>query len=349
MRWARCSTWISASDVVIEGRYFDGRSSASQPAQLLIGIDRLVRVVGVPQGREVPLASVQISDRLGRTPRRITFDDGAVFETLDNDAVDAALAPLVQRTLGSQVDLWERHWPEAIIALVAIAVLAVLFVRNGIPAMANLAARTLPPSVDSAIGMQGLELLDKSLMKPTKLPAARQQVLLKRFDAMTAPLKDGHRYRLELRSAPAVGANAFALPNGIVVMTDELVALAENDDEIISVLAHEIGHVRGRHSLRMLLQSAGVAALTLALFGDVSAVSGIATSLPAMLLNAKHSRQFEREADEFSRKWLRENGIPERRFDDMLCRLEKGTPAGPDVSYLSSHPPTQERANCKRT
>jgi Zn-dependent protease with chaperone function len=129
-------------------------------------------------------------------------------------------------------------------------------------------------------------------------------------------------------------------------MTDELVALAQNDDEIIAVLAHEIGHVRGRHALRMILQSAGVAAITLAVFGDVSSTSALAAALPAVLLNAKHSREFEHEADGFAKSWLREHGIPERRFDDLLCRLEKQSPAGTEVRYLSSHPPTEERANC---
>ena len=56
------------------------------------------------------------------------------------------------------------------------------------------------------------------------------------------------RYRLELRSGEALGANALALPSGIVIMTDDLVALAKSDDEIGAVMAHELGHVRGRHA-----------------------------------------------------------------------------------------------------
>ena len=62
---------------------------------------------------------------------------------------------------------------------------------------------------------------------------------------MTKPLDDGHVYQLEFRHGGYIDANAFALPSGIIVMTDELVELAKSDDELISVLAHEIGHVRG--------------------------------------------------------------------------------------------------------
>jgi Zn-dependent protease with chaperone function len=331
---------------VIDGQFLDGQSSTPQAAQLEIGSDGVLHVSGTGVPRDAPLASVRISDRLGRTPRRIQFEDGAVFETLDNDAVDAALGALNQRSFSGRVDRWERRWHVVVGALLAIVVISVVSVRYGLPLLANVAAHTLPVSVDRAIGAQGLELLDRAFLEPSKLPAARQQQLRKRFDQMTAELADGHRYRLELRLGDKIGANALALPNGIVVMTDELIALAQNDDEIVSVLAHEIGHVRGRHALRMLLQSAGVAALTLAVFGDVSSISGVAASVPAVLLNAKHSREFEREADAFARDWLRGHGIAQRRFDDLLCRLGKASPSGPDIRYLSSHPPTEERANC---
>lgn len=53
--------------------------------------------------------------------------------------------------------------------------------------------------------------------------------------------------------APQIGANAFALPDGTLVVTDELVELAgDNDDEVLAVLAHELGHIHERHGLRLL-------------------------------------------------------------------------------------------------
>jgi Zn-dependent protease with chaperone function len=153
---------------------------------------------------------------------------------------------------------------------------------------------------------------------------------------------------LELRSGDAVGANALALPSGIIVMTDDLVELAQHDDELVAVLAHEIGHVRGRHALRQLLQTAGVSALALAVLGDVSSISGLASAIPA-LLQAKHSRDFEREADVFAKQWLMKNNIAPERFDAILCRLDAavGSAVSSDVlDYMSSHPPTSERARC---
>ena len=331
---------------MIEGRYFDGRSSTPHPAQVQIGVDRIVRVIFEGSERDAPLASVAVSDRVGRTPRRLGFDDGAVFETLDNDGVDRALEMVGQRHFSGRVARWEGRWQVAVGALVAVVVLAVVFIRFGVPLIANAAAHVLPASVDRAISAQGLDILDRTVLADSALPATRQQQLRDRFGQMTATLKDGHVYHLELRKGGPLKANAFALPDGTIVMTDELIQLAQNDDEIVAVLAHEIGHVRGRHALRMLLQAAGVAAITLTVYGDVASTSALAASIPTVLINAKHSRQFEEEADAFAKLWLREHGIPQQRFDDLLCRLEQSSPSGDELKYLRSHPPTAERAQC---
>jgi Zn-dependent protease with chaperone function len=331
----------------MEGQYFDGHSSTPQPAQLDIGADGVVRLTAGAISREALLTTVQVSDRLGRTPRRLRFDDGALFETLDNDAVDAGLELRGQRRFSGHVDRWERRWGVVIGALVAVVLISVLFIRYGIPLLANVGAKMLPTSVDRAIGVQGLDLLDRTFLDDSTLSAARQKELRDRFTQMTNPLQDGHEYRLEFRGGGALEANALALPNGIIVVTDELVALAKHDDEIVAVLAHEIGHVRERHALRMLLQSAGVAAITLALFGDVSSTSALVASIPAVLIDAKHSRDFEQEADAFAKQWLKEHGIAQQRFDDLLCRLQKDAGTSEELSFLSSHPPASERANCR--
>jgi hypothetical protein len=97
----------------------------------------------------------------------------------------------------------------------------------------------------------------------------------------------------------------------------------------------------------MILQSAGVGVIAFVVLGDVSSVSTLAAAAPA-LLNAKHSRDFEREADVFAKEWLTEHHIPTTRFDDLLCRMahEHGG-GGPSLTYLESHPPVDEQAKCQ--
>ncbi len=286
---------------------------------------------------------------MGNIARRITFPDGGVFESHENDAIDEALESVNLKPRAGWLHKLESRWRLVFASLAAVASLSAVFVHWGVPAMAKQVARILPAEADRAIGIGTLDTLDKLMFGDTTLPKPRRAALTRRFDAMTRPLDDGHVYRLEFRSAPAIGANAFALPSGIVVVTDELVAMAKSDDEVVAVLAHEIGHVRGRHALRQMLQAAGISALAVALLGDLSSISGVLSSAP-VLLTAKHSRDFEREADGFARQWLRDNGIAESHFDAILCRM-MGTEARTDedaVDFFASHPPAGERARCPR-
>jgi Zn-dependent protease with chaperone function len=295
----------------------------------------------------MPLSGVEISERVGRIPRRLTLPDIGVFETTDNESVDRALAAL-GRSPGL-VHWLEARWSVAIASLVVVAVGSLLFVRFGVPAIANLAARTLPVSVDRVLGAQTLELLDRILLEPSALSASRQLELQQRFEAMTPDRDEGRNDRLELRAAPTLGPNALALPSGIIVMTDELVLLAEHDEELVAVLAHELGHVRGRHALRQLLQSSGVSAVAFALLGDISSASALLSAAP-VLIEAKHSRDFEREADAFAKEWLAGNAIPAHRFDAILCRMQSesgGDADSPIARYLSTHPTTDERVRCE--
>jgi len=332
---------------MIAGRYFDGTSSVGAQAFLTLGADGIARLHGLPLRIEAPADALKFSERVGSIPRRVTFPEGGVFETRDNDAIDEARQTLGLKGGRTWLHRLESRWNVVLGSLAAVVLLSVAFVQWGVPAIANQVARVMPVQADRAIGMGTLDMFDRSLFEPSKLPAKRRNELSKEFAAMTAPLDDGHQYQLEFRNSQSIGANAFALPSGIVVMTDDLVKLAKSDEEIIAVLAHEIGHVRGRHALRQLLQAAGISALAVALLGDVSSISGILSGAPA-LLHAKHSRDFEREADAFARQWLREHDIDETKFDAILCRMTKtaGQSETEAIDYFSSHPPTDERVRC---
>ena len=142
-------------------------------------------------------------------------------------------------------------------------------------------------------------------------------------------------------------SDLFALPGGTLLMTDKLVRLAQNDDQISAVLAHEIGHVRHRHGLRLGLQAAGIAALSAALFGDAVSITGLAVTLPTAILQNGYSRELETEADDYAFVRLKEVGISPKAFAEMMELFEKQahekSPKGSAMDYLSTHPATANR------
>jgi len=229
----------------------------------------------------------------------------------------------------------------------------------GLPAASEWLAFQMPDAALARMGSSTLDVLDRIALSPSKLPAARQQQLRDAFALLAAPGGAQTRYTLHFRDGGTIGANAMALPDGTLVVTDQLVALAAHDEEILAVLTHELGHVQRRHGLRMLIQGSIVAFVVSFYIGDVSSV---AAGLPTLLLQARYSRNHETEADHFGAAMLKANGISPQRLAQMLEKLEAAHRAkaaaksdkdktatesqarrGGIGDYLASHPATRER------
>ena len=335
----------------MQALYFDGKSSAGkevivEPAKNAYG-QPLVRARGAGIDLAWPLEEVRISERVGNSRRFLYFPDGSQCETGDNDGVDAMFAAKVPAS-ARLLQRWEGGMRYALAALAVTLVIAVATVIWGIPALAKQVAFALPEATETLIGRDALAALDQFLFKPSKLPPERQDALKKLLTGMVAGQPDAARFRLELRQGGRAGPNAFALPAGLIVVTDELVALAREDRELEAVLAHEIGHQRQRHILRQLLQDSATALLIAVFMGDVTSVTSLAAAAPTLLLRAKFSRDFEREADDYALDYLAKRAISPDAFTAILQRMEEkqtGRKAGDkDASdYLSSHPATRDR------
>jgi len=294
---------------------------------------------------DVDLATARFSARIAHITRRISFANGGYFETADNDGIDQLLAALRQPR--SWVQWLERQWPVALLSLVLVVGISVWTVTSGLPWLAGRIANHIPPSVDAALGGGVLQILDGQLLQPSTLSAQRQQELQQQFAAVIPQNRSDYRWQLQLRDGQSIGANAFALPGGTVVMTDQLVDLSRHDEELVSVMAHEAGHVLRRHGVQQLVQGVGVSALATVVFGDVTSLSTLTGAAPA-LLQARYSRDMEREADVYARDWLSRHAIPQQRFDDLLCRLAAKHNDERDAlnDYFASHPAVSDRAHC---
>lgn len=329
--------------IAVSGTYYDGRTSRGIPCVLHIDHDGAVWFDGAAAAR-IPFVDLNISDRIGNIPRAITFPDGARFETADNDAIDRALAAFDRAKTTRLIHLLETRGRYIVVALVAVVAFSWAFVQFGIPAMAKYAAFALPAETNAAIGKGVLDLLDRAMLKPSTLDTETQSRFTEHFARMAQEQPPGFDYRLHFRDAGKLGANAFALPSGAIVVTDALVRLAEHDEEVLAVLAHEFGHVANRHGMRRMLQDSAIGLLIVAITGDVSSTSTIIAALPTLLVEAQYSQAFEREADRHALAYMQRHRLDPIHFVTLMERLEKekGGPRGA-LTYISSHPPTEER------
>lgn len=290
------------------------------------------------------LGAVKVSNRVGRIPRRVQFADGSLFETPDNDAIDALFRGQRGHRSG-WVHEFERFHPRLLAAVVGVVLLAGLVYRYALPAMVEVAVVVTPPAATRALAAGTLASLDQAVFSPSELPEEQQETIESRFKAMAAHAERGaDGYNLNFRKGGVIGPNAFALPDGTLVLTDELVELAGTDeDAILGVLAHEIGHVDEEHSLRQLYRAAGTAGLIMLVAGDIGSAGEEILTNGALLLTLSYSRTAESEADRISVDLMAKSGNDPAAIGRFFALLQEKFELGDEASMLSTHPGVGDR------
>jgi predicted Zn-dependent protease len=149
--------------------------------------------------------------------------------------------------------------------------------------------------------------------------------------------------------------NAFALPGGFIGINLGLIAMTTSDDELASVLGHEMSHVTQRHIVRSIGQQQRLSMVSIAsmILGVLAAsrapqaaealiVGGQAASVQGQL---NFSRDMEREADRVGYGVMTTAGYSPAGMSSMFEKLEQATHLNDDGSYpyLRTHPLTAER------
>ncbi len=316
--------------------YFDGRTARVQRVTLQAAGEDLV-VTGEGVDVRVPFAQVQVDERLGRAPRRLRFRDGTFCEISDLNALDALLSSMAHRD--GWVDRMQRHRQFVLLSLAACAVVAVAGYKWGLPWMAAKGAAKMPLPVSQRLSDQALRILEGNILFPSNIAPDRQHALSEKFHALRLPEGGLPAGELLFRSSPQLGANAFALPDGTIVVLDDLVTLLD-ERQILATFAHEEGHVHGHHGLQLMLQSSVVGIFLAFYIGDISSLLAVA---PATLMQAKYSRELEQQADDYAARVLLRNGMQVAFLAEALQNLAKSHPQAAQPGYLSSHPATDER------
>lgn len=343
---------------MIEARYFDGLSARAQPVRLRIEGGDLVAAMDEGASARWPLAQVRWPERTRHGQRIVHLPGGGQLDIADAAAFDAWRAANGVRE--SWVVRVQQHWRATLIACVLLLALVAAGYRWGVPWAADALVAAVPAEADRAVGEVALTDLRKRWLGPSKVPAARQQALRELFAAALRAAPAAERPpALELHfhdGGKVLGANAFALSGGSIVVTDEMVALLEgHDDTLVGVLGHEAGHVTERHGMRALARAALVGMATSVALGDFSTVLA---GVPATLAHLSYSRDAEREADRHAAQLLVASGRSPEAMVVLFERLaakrngskpprdrgDREQPGGEPLGIaLASHPLDAER------
>lgn len=210
-------------------------------------------------------------------------------------------------------------------------------------------------------GVEALTLTDAQMaqyvkesvdwMDANNTVAAENDPYTVRLRRLTAGLTDADGIPLNFKVYKVVDVNAFACPDGSVRVFSSLMDIMD-DDELLGIIGHEIGHVAKRHSKKAFKQKL----LTGALKDGIAATGGTAAALAEStlgemgeaLIGAKYSQKQENEADEFGYEFLKKNG---KNPWGMVMAFEKflemeGNSSSQSNYFqrmFSSHPQTKAR------
>jgi Zn-dependent protease with chaperone function len=318
--------------------YFDGRSARAQRVLLWVDAGTL-HIEGDGVDLQLPARHVQWPERQRHGERQAHLPEDGLLTSPDAAAWDAWVAA---SRIGpdSLTVRWMQSWHAALGSLLlTIAVLAAGYVW-GLPAAAQQVAAWLPERLHQQVGDAAIDSFREDWLLPSKLPAERQAALRAQFEQAvrrTPAFAAAPAWTLHFHATPkhGMGANAFALPGGHIVVTDDLVELLKDrPDVLIGVLGHELGHVQHQHGMRSVVQVGVLSAVAALVFGDIST---LLTTAPVLLGHAAYSRDFEHEADRDAARLMRANGwdpagfgVLFERLRDQHARRGKGADKGTD-------------------
>lgn len=145
--------------------------------------------------------------------------------------------------------------------------------------------------------------------------------------------------------------NAFALPGGQISVTAGLIqALQPTEGELAGVLAHEIGHVVGRHSAEQMAKAQltqGLASAAAIAAYDPDNPGSAAQAQIALLIgqavNMRYSREDELEADRLGVRFMAEAGYDPRSMASVMAKLAQAGGGARGPEFLSTHPNPENR------
>lgn len=177
-------------------------------------------------------------------------------------------------------------------------------------------------------------------------PAIRDPISDVGLDLAEASPRPDMPYQFQIVNTNVI--NAFAVPGGFIYMNRGLIQASDRMSEVVGVLAHEVGHIVGRHSAEQ-IERAQNANLGLALgsiiFGAPGQLARIGVNVGANLYFSKHSRSDEAEADSLAVALMLDTGWDPRGFLSFLRTMLDSREDRPGTleSLFASHPLTEER------
>jgi beta-barrel assembly-enhancing protease len=220
------------------------------------------------------------------------------------------------------------------IALALILLIAITYFY-AVPFVAEKAVAIIPESYDQKLGKMAYNnclMLDEINPEKTKT-----------LNEFAKYLKFAKSKKLNFTVINSETINAFALPDGNIVVYTGILESMKSYEELIALIGHEATHVNNRHSMKLLCRDLSGYLFVSAILGDANAVMAVITENANSLQSLSFSREYETEADTEGFKIMMKNKVNPNGMTQLFKRLQNAEKNVSIPVFLSTHPITEDR------
>ena len=270
------------------GHFFRNLSSKQEAGEIIIR----KQTASIKSGEVQICKNVKIQSIQGR--RDIYLSNGFLFTI--SELLTAEQENIYLNKHEKIINWLEVFSLRKAVILSAVLLVGIICIRLALYSSIHFLVAVFPSNWEEKIGNNAYTSLAKVAFEKTELPPKKISILLNKANEMVSAngLKNSNIY---FHKSDLFGGNALAFPGGPIVVTDDLVTLLDQDDLILAVIAHELAHIKQRHSLHQIMEVVGIAAIASVLFGSTDSLIEEASLVAVNLWASKKSRSFEKEAD----------------------------------------------------
>lgn len=152
-----------------------------------------------------------------------------------------------------------------------------------------------------------------------------------------------NKNKLQVHIIESNEINAFALPNGHIIILTGLINASENPEELSGIISHEIAHLELNHVMKKLIKEFGLTAIISISSGNTGAE--IIKEMTKLISSSAFDRSMEKEADLKAVEYLVNANINPESFADFLYKLsDKENKYSKYTTWISTHPESKKRA-----
>lgn len=324
--------------IEIKAFYFDGKTSEKKHVTVQLSESAAVVLLETPLRYE--RKEIQAESPMANLPLVLDFKDGSRVEVPPENFKYKEVSFFFSKK-SQLLFLLENNWLSFALSFSLFVAIMIFLVQVILPKISEEIAHKVPQKWANKIDTAIVSQLDGPFFSPSTLAKEKQ-------DQVQSYLKS------KLTTAPQIlfrklsVPNAFALAGNTVFLGDELIEILHQDEEILAVALHEVGHLKNRHVLSMLISSSALSILGFLIIGDMVGGTEWVLNIGIFLMGAQYSRDYETQADQYAIQELKRQRISPACFKKALKSIEKShnireKVEGELLSYLSSHPDTEER------